>query len=212
MPVIWEGAVEIAQRRQRFVLFRQFGCRTRGHRPVDVDAVPADSAVAIGSVEIGHLVGDLAIWFERHKSVRETDRHKQLVAILRRKLGADPFSIGGRATTNVDRHVENSPADTAYQLILAMRRGLEMKTAEGEGGNRQRVIVLNEGAVDAAFGQGRYRVDLREPPARVTEASRLDQLDLIWHERDRPELRCAGVLAMMTPNLSGWSAKSAFCH
>ena len=87
--------------------------------PVDRDAivggpgdtetriVPAISALTIGSVNLRHLVEDLAGRFEGLEAVRKTFRNIQQETIILRQFFADPLFEGRRLRTQIDDYIQD---------------------------------------------------------------------------------------------------------
>src|SRR5439155_22618145 len=65
-----------------------------------------------------------------------------------------------------------------HQLGLTHRRSLEMQAAHDAAIDRQGVIFLDEGDVDAVLTQQLFPEDLGKEAARVLMANRSDLLDL----------------------------------
>jgi hypothetical protein len=68
------------------------------------------------------------------------------------ELIALPLAVGGRATTEVDRHVPDPSPEAANELRLP-GHGLKVKPAK-DSGARARVVVLHEVGVDPQLAPG----------------------------------------------------------
>jgi hypothetical protein len=77
-----------------------------------------------------NLVEHLRIWFESHEAVRKPHGDKELTPVFRGELNDDmsPERWGG--PPDVDRDVEDTAADDAYELVLRERRRLEVEATQ----------------------------------------------------------------------------------
>ncbi|PIF19600.1 hypothetical protein CLU89_0986 [Acidovorax sp. 30] len=104
--------------------------------------------------------------------------HPQLLVIFLSQLGTNPLSKRGRVFSNINRHIENSPSDTAYQLALRPRFQLEVQPPQNAL-SAAAVVILDE-----LMGRPRRFVKnplieaLKEKPAGIPEHLRLDQNDV----------------------------------
>src|SRR6185369_1322744 len=78
-------------------------------------------------------VGELGVVIERLEPVREALRNEQRVAVALAQLDTEPLAVGRRGRADVDDHVIDSPADTADELGLAVRRALIVQSAQRAG-------------------------------------------------------------------------------
>ncbi len=133
--------------------------------------VPREAALALGGVEIGHLVLDLAPGLEGQIAVRIAHRHEELQPVRLGKLRRGPGPAGRRSGPRVDDDVPDPAAHAAHELGLGVRRPLEVQAAQGAGGLGPRVVVLTEDHVQPHRGEPRRVVGFGEPAALVDEAA-----------------------------------------
>jgi hypothetical protein len=124
-----------------------------GDAPPDVHirVVPYDAVLVMGIVKITTLVQELHRIRKCEKSVREPGGNIDLIVFSRGEEHAGPFSIGGRARTDIDGNIKGFTFDDTTKLCLRMLE-LVMQSAErvlhGAG-----VVVLNERSGDAQLGK-----------------------------------------------------------
>src|SRR6185312_15439840 len=119
--------------------------RSGGDRPIDrkVRIVPGDAKIVAWRVITRHLVKDLGVRFERAEPMCKADRDQQLLAVLGRQLLGNPTAITRRRAPQIDRDIENTPAQHTDKLVLRGRWSLKMESPQRPGHDRLRLIVLH---------------------------------------------------------------------
>ena len=108
----------------------------------------------------------------------KADRHQDLVPGLGADRPGDPFAVGRRAFANIHGNIIDRTAYDPEQLVLTVRRGLEMQPAQGTFRRREGVIVLHEAKVETGGFESALIIGLGEKPAVIAELFRRDDLDV----------------------------------
>ena len=168
----------LLERRRLHILIRQ---DHRLNRPLDANlgVVPADVAVALGSVVVVRLVLHLNVVRQRDEAMREAARDEELLLVLRRELHADPLAELRRALADVHRHIKDRAARRTQELRLAHRIELVMQPAQRPLLSRVRLIVLHKIYRDAGRLHLALRPTLHEPPARIPKHLRLQHINTL---------------------------------
>ena len=118
--------------------------------------------------------------------MREPRRYPQHLPVFRGQLDRDMTAERRRSTPQIHGDIEHGPGRDAHELALGTL-DLIVQTAE-HAATRARVIVLHELRIDSRVRKRAPIVAFEEKAPRVTEDSRLDQLDVGY--RRRRDLHC----------------------
>ena len=124
-------------------------------RPLDPErgVVPAHAAGRLRDVLVRHLVGDLGVVDERLVALGEPLRDVQQPAVLRAELDAEPLRVGRRVGPQVDDRHASGAASASHELHLAMRRLLEVQSAERVALGAEDRAGLNEASHQPVVGE-----------------------------------------------------------
>lgn len=100
------------------------------------------------------------------------------MVIFLSQLDPNPLSKKGRVFSNINRHIENSPSDTAYQLALRPRFQLEMQTPQNTLSTAAVVILDELIGRPHRFVKDPLIEALKEKPSGIPEHLGLDQNDV----------------------------------
>lgn len=175
--VIDEGqlAGDLPQRGRGRVARRD--CQLDARRPADPDlgVIPGDAAFDLGAVVSRLLVEHVRRLRERTEAMGEADRYIQDAHRLVVELIRLPLAVGGRATTQVDEHVDDRADAAAHELRDAIA-DMEVH-APHDAPARPRVVVLDEllALRDSRLAMPLATVGLAEEAPAVRVDVRLDE-------------------------------------
>src|SRR5207245_4940021 len=106
--------------------------------------VPLQAALVIARIRSVHLIENLRLRLQSAESVGKTFRDKQLGPVFGAKGRAKTLPVGVRSAPDIDRNIKNGSAQRSDQLGLGEWRDLKMKSPDGFGRARQRLIGLVE--------------------------------------------------------------------
>ena len=140
---VHEGCGEVGQKARRCVASVD-GDFDRRELPVNAQRriVPAERALGLGLVIVGHFIERLAVVVQGAVGMSKTFGDQQLVVVARREFRANPMSERRLTAPDIDRDIEDRAAYAAHQFVLCIRRLLEVQASHNAALGRARVIVL----------------------------------------------------------------------
>src|SRR5580704_11054173 len=137
--------------------------------------VPANAAFLLRSIIIAGQIERFDIVVQTQNSVGASAGHIHQEAVVGRQLGAEPPAIGGRIRPDVENRVVKSAANAPYNLHLRRRGKLIVHAAYRAAFDGERVVDLNEFALEAELLELPAAKHPGKETARVLELLQLYQ-------------------------------------
>src|SRR5260370_7959502 len=145
---------KLAKLRKPPILLRN-NCIGRRDGPLDAQAGvgPMDAAVVLGGIHVVDLIEDYAVGLQRTKAVGEPCRDQELLSRRLAQLDCQMLAVTSGRAPQIHDDIEDPPSQNANQLGLRERRNLEVQAADGSGGARPRLVILDQFVTDPRRAQ-----------------------------------------------------------
>ena len=155
-----EGRVEVRERGMIAVSVRKNRLEVL-KRPIEAETVPMNTGIALGRVYRVRLVDQTGFVCEGKEAVGHAHRKIEYIPIILGKFYSRGLSVGLRGATQIEKNIEDLPADAVNQLLMRSRWQLEVHAPQDAKG-RFRKELLTYRQRDPVLGELAFMVGLDE--------------------------------------------------